>query len=358
MNLKSSNYLIKSFIFIIYFTNLVSYVFSQNFVENPSFETSSPIYGTYLKEIYGWELSYFSSDIFSAHIQYDEDQRYCNSVPYNSYGYQKARTGSNYAGVFILKEALQTKLINSLQKDSLYYIEYYISLADSSDCTIWQLGAAFTKEALRYDALHSEVLKCIPQIFNTEDRYIPPGTNWMKICGTYKACGGEQYLIISGFTHPTFEKRKNISFNGNNRLYIFFDDVMVAKVPTDFKVHPLDMCVVEKGKSIVLENLLFEFGKAQIIKESEPELIKLLSFLNENLEIKIKIYGHTDDIGEDSFNDELSRNRAASVKIFLVNNGIMANRIETFGYGSSRPIISDKNKKQFWQNRRVEIVFD
>lgn len=215
--------MIRRFILIIYFTNLVSSVYCQNLVENPSFETSSPIYGTHLKEIYGWELSYFSSDIFSAHIQCDENQRYCNSVPYNRNGYQKARTGSNYAGVFILKEALQTKLINSLQKDSLYYIEYYVSLADSSDCTIWQLGAAFTKEVLRYDALHSEVLKCIPQVFNTEDRYIPVGPNWMKVCGTYKANGGEHYLIISGFIPPASEKRKNIRFNGRNRLYIFLE---------------------------------------------------------------------------------------------------------------------------------------
>ncbi len=350
--------LTKKIVLVIYFINLVNCIFCQNLVKNPSFETTSSIKSSELEAISGWELSYFSANIFSAYNECGEEEKHCTSVPYNYNGFQYARTGSNYAGIFILKEALQTRLIDSLQKDSLYYIEYYVSLADSSDCTIWQLGAAFTKEPLKYNSLHTEVIKCNPQVYNTANRFIPFGKKWMKICGTYKATGREQYLIISGFVSPAYEIRKYKEPDSRNRLYIYFDDVLVKKVPVEFEIYSLDTCIQEKGETIVLENLLFEFGKAQLIEESKPELLKLVSFLKEYPQINVKICGHSDEVGNESFNIELSKNRANTVKTYLVENGIMLERIETFGYGSSKPIVSTKFREQQQVNRRVEIVIN
>ena len=74
--------------------------------------------------------------------------------------------------------------------------------------------------------------------------------------------------------------------------------------------------------------------------------------------IKILIEGHTDNSGDYRANVKLSRDRANSIKKFLVENGIQSNRIKTIGLGSSRPRFSNDSESGRQKNRRVEIVID
>ncbi len=88
---------------------------------------------------------------------------------------------------------------------------------------------------------------------------------------------------------------------------------------------------------------------------SEDILKTLLTFLENNPEIKISIEGHTDDTGTEEYNDVLSINRARSVYNWLINKGINPARLRFTGYGKSRPIFNEKDEEHRALNRRVEV---
>ena len=109
-----------------------------------------------------------------------------------------------------------------------------------------------------------------------------------------------------------------------------------------------------KGESIIINNLFFDFNSSIIKKESYPELNRLVNFLKKN-ETSIEVIGHTDSDGDNNYNLDLSFKRANAVKEYLIRNGILSKRIIAKGMGETQPLKpndSDINKSI---NRRVEI---
>jgi len=84
-------------------------------------------------------------------------------------------------------------------------------------------------------------------------------------------------------------------------------------------------------------------------------LNKLIAFLKTNPKLTIEIGGHTDNVGKPKDNQLLSENRAKSVKDYLVENGIEANRLTTKGYGDTNPIASNETETGRAENRRTEF---
>lgn len=84
-------------------------------------------------------------------------------------------------------------------------------------------------------------------------------------------------------------------------------------------------------------------------------LLFVADYLINHPNIDIEIAGHTDNIGSDSYNARLSKNRAASVYDYLIDNGVDANMISYRGYGSSSPIASNENDCGRAKNRRIEL---
>ena len=112
---------------------------------------------------------------------------------------------------------------------------------------------------------------------------------------------------------------------------------------------------IEKGITIRLNNLFFERGKARLLPESQPELERLLTIMNENPTLVIELGGHTDNQGSSKANMNLSFSRVEKVKEYLVENDIAKNRMITQGYGGSRPVASNADAETRKFNRRVEI---
>lgn len=112
---------------------------------------------------------------------------------------------------------------------------------------------------------------------------------------------------------------------------------------------------LEKGKSISLDSIHFALGSYEILENSFPILENLHSYLKENQNVRIKIIGHTDLNGDTQDNLILSRNRANSVKEYLIKKGIDSGRIVTDGKGSSEPIVPQKNPDTDYRNRRTEF---
>lgn len=109
-------------------------------------------------------------------------------------------------------------------------------------------------------------------------------------------------------------------------------------------------------KEVITFNLLFDFDKSDIKDEFIPVLEQAKKILDEDPTATYIIAGHTDWTGTDAYNQKLSERRAASVKKWLVQHGIAADRMETIGYGESQPKYDNKTKEGRKLNRRVEIM--
>lgn len=115
--------------------------------------------------------------------------------------------------------------------------------------------------------------------------------------------------------------------------------------------------LTEEGWSLGLpERLLFDFNAPEISTENQESLMRLATQLHKfNLD-KIKIVGHTDNIGEAGYNLELSKKRAESVaQVFLANN-FKTENIEIIAKGSSQPLNTAKTEAARAENRRVAVI--
>lgn len=112
----------------------------------------------------------------------------------------------------------------------------------------------------------------------------------------------------------------------------------------------------ERGMVITLGDVLFDFNRAELRSGAQQNLYQLVTFLRENPERELLIEGHTDSVGSDSYNLDLSRRRAETVRSFLTQNGVDASRTAVRGFGEARPIASNESNAGRQQNRRVEVV--
>lgn len=113
---------------------------------------------------------------------------------------------------------------------------------------------------------------------------------------------------------------------------------------------------VETGQTVRLNNVLFILAKAEIIPESNAELNRVVELLKANPSIVIRLEGHTDDQGNDDFNLTLSQTRVEAIRNYLIQQGIASERIQTIGYGESKPLAPNNSEANRQLNRRVEFV--
>ena len=113
---------------------------------------------------------------------------------------------------------------------------------------------------------------------------------------------------------------------------------------------------IKKGDIVIVNHLFFANNSTRILPESEAALNDLKTFLTENPQLRIRIVGHTDNVGSDQFNIKLSEGRAQSVKDALIKRGVDPERIETLGMGKRQPIATNDTEEGRAQNRRVELV--
>lgn len=106
----------------------------------------------------------------------------------------------------------------------------------------------------------------------------------------------------------------------------------------------------------VFDNLTFETGKDVIKTESYPYLDELAGVLAQAKDWKLSIIGHTDDVGSDAFNLDLSKRRANSVKNYLVSKGVVDSMVTTDGKGESMPLVPNDSAENRAINRRVVFV--
>jgi len=112
----------------------------------------------------------------------------------------------------------------------------------------------------------------------------------------------------------------------------------------------------KRGLIISLSDILFDSGKATLLPGTQSKLTQLAKILSTYADRKIVVEGHTDNVGGDAFNLQLSEARAESVRNALIQNGVSSEMISAVGFGKTKPVASNETATGRQQNRRVEIV--
>ena len=108
-------------------------------------------------------------------------------------------------------------------------------------------------------------------------------------------------------------------------------------------------------RTIILDDVLFDFDKSTVKPEAAAILDRLVGFMNENKNAKVSLSGHTDNVGTEAYNLKLSESRWMSSKDYLVKKGVDSGRVSGQGFGETKPIADNKTKEGRAKNRRVEI---
>ena len=109
----------------------------------------------------------------------------------------------------------------------------------------------------------------------------------------------------------------------------------------DSKTYTQDFTLSPISKPVTMDNIFYEFGKWDLTPASETGLAALVKLLNDNPNITIELSAHTDYIGNDAANKELSAKRAQSVVNYLISHGIERERLTPVGYGEEKPVVAD-----------------
>jgi outer membrane protein OmpA-like peptidoglycan-associated protein len=142
---------------------------------------------------------------------------------------------------------------------------------------------------------------------------------------------------------------------GLSFTHLFLQEEPVAPVPPPPPAPPAAAAPAPVKKKIVLRGVNFDFDKASIRADAKPILDEAIATLKETVEVNVEVEGHTDSVGSEAYNQKLSERRARAVADYLSAGGINRSRINTVGFGESRPVTSNDTAAGRAENRRVEL---
>jgi hypothetical protein len=172
----------------------------------------------------------------------------------NPSGFQLAKTGNAYAGVYGFvspnRDYIAVNLTDSLQQGVCYYAEFYVSLANKSRYAIDNMGGYFTNDTSGYKLLTTNI-PVVPQVLNQAGHFLSDTMTWQKVSGSFTASGGETFLIIGNFFNDVNTILDTVKYNSNwQAAYYYIDDVLVTPCDSltgihsnyslpDIKVYPM-----------------------------------------------------------------------------------------------------------------------
>jgi outer membrane protein OmpA-like peptidoglycan-associated protein len=167
---------------------------------------------------------------------------------------------------------------------------------------------------------------------------------------TIRSNGNGDYLVPL----PT---GKDYAFSVNRKGYLFYSENFSLK--TSDTGQPFEKNIpltpLEPNAVAVLRNIFFPSNQFTLDPASATELDKLVALMQDNPTMVAEISGHTDNVGSDAANQQLSENRARSVVEYLVQHGVQAQRLKAKGYGETKAIDSNDTEEGRAQNRRTEL---
>lgn len=350
---------------------------TQNLVPNFSFEQKSecpPDFVTFYRKLY---MLLWDSPNLGTPDYFNACAGKCG-VPSNWVGIANAYSGQAYAGIIAClqqydpkqvayREYLRIKLTDSLIAGESYFASMKVRLAQSSIASCNGLGMYFSSIPMTSNSNINYPVKA--DITFSDNKAPKDKEKWISVCGQVVAQGGEQYLLIGNFLSN--QQMEYIQFDENliaaeqisPMAYFYIDHVEVYHITGD-STYSCD-AIAQNNKSfsgdillnekLVLNHLYFETDKSTILTNSFYELNQLVGILTRYPQLKIAIYGHTDNIGSTIHNQQLSDDRAKAVRNYLIEKGVSPMRISFYGLGDSKPVDSNATEQGRSKNRRVEI---
>ncbi len=209
---------------------------AQNLVPNQSFEVNIQCpFGSDIYKAPPW----FQPSIYSGNTTNSASTDLFDScshngllgVPENLIGFQFARTGYSYAGIYVYydtlnyREYLEVPLDAPLIANRKYCVEFYVSLAYIG-VGITNFGAYFSHDSLLDTTNLKAINYVIPQIENPSTNFLSDTLNWMLVSGNFISAGGERFMTIGNFHLPANTNVQNLG--GTSEAYYFIDDVSVV----------------------------------------------------------------------------------------------------------------------------------
>ena len=179
-----------------------------------------------------------------------------------------------------------------------------------------------------------------------------------KLSSSRQVIDSVQSFSSTGLYRMNLPKGQIYTFTTSARGYLSSNDVLdLSKTSGGQKVtKDIYLTPIAVGDKIVLKNIYFEVSKSDLLSASYAELNKLVSMMQDNPLMVIRLEGHTDVVGDPEANLELSQDRVDACQAYLVKQGIQSARIEAKGYGDTRPIVKKGTDEERKVNRRVEFV--
>lgn len=262
---------------------------------------------------------------------------------------KKFRLPTEAEWLFAAKGGIKSKGYKFPGSNNLNEVAWYV---ENSDKRAHNIGEKLPNELDLYDMAGNVREWCSDwygeAYFKVSPELNPPGPEKGKV-----------KILRGGYWGSPKGMLRNNDFPYNNSLGIGFrpaitdETVVVAKVEPK-KEHGLMKDFETKG-FIDIYGINFDIGKAIVKPESYPVIEQLANYLKENPNLRVVIEGHTDNTGSDALNLSLSEKRAQSIKAEIEKHGIDPSRMETSGFGSSKPIADNKTAAGRTQNRRVTI---
>ena len=305
-------------------------------------------------------------------------------------GGTRPKSGDAFTGIFCyrvqpfrhirnIREYIETSLGSKLEKDSMYRIQISLCLDSESNTAVQNFGVYFSGSS-NVNNPDFKTFRIRPQVeFNSS--FLENTKYWVELTTMYKAGGFEEYMVLGNFradrstgikaVSPEKVKGKRDKWGLTNKersSYYYLDDVIIEKVSlpgvlpdtllteTDENVEAepgFDISKIEVDSVIVLKNIQFEFNKSELLPQSYREIDRLFQLMKDNPAIRVKLEGHTDNIGDYDFNLGLSVRRVEAVSEYLISKGIDPERIEYAGYSFSFPLVPNDTDEGRAKNRRV-----
>ncbi|MBC7774235.1 MAG: OmpA family protein [Phycisphaerae bacterium] len=236
------------------------------------------------------------------------------------------------------------------------------------------LGFCFSVEPFRLNEISPSAIaasKLRPQVNFAE--VIRTDGQWVKLSTTFVADQLFQHLTVGNFfsdkltpndlspeNHQRIEQ-KNASLGTpvdkiKRVTYLCVDDIYVALENPPPPPASIEKALLKDKKYTFSAGVLFDSGKADLRPVAGPALDSLVAFLQKFPDVVLGISGHTDDVGTDEYNLDLSERRAKSVQDYLEIKGIRADHLRSRGFGETRPVADNTTEVGRQTNRRVECI--
>ena len=332
-------------------------MYSQNLIENPSFETNRNCpdhLGSFAEDVIAW------STPTSGSTDYFHKCSMAMGIPHNFNGSQSVKAGNAYAGFYMYapkdyREYVQVKLQQKLEKDRVYELSFYVSLAENSDLVVYDFGVLFAEEQIQLPLKKViskyQLSKIKNNAFNYKEFYYKEGfhdtSGWMVVTIPITGKGFEAYMSIGNFNSNAATRKSKIKKTATVKGAYYYID-MVSLVETG--------ALYSLNETYVFENVLFDFDEFKLEATSKMAIEKVYTYLQANDSLAIEIKGHADAVGYNDYNIKLSLKRAQMVADYLINLGISKKRIRVNAYGSDKPLVNNTDELERYRNRRVEFV--